>query len=238
MTQTAGKPGSLPFDGTATQRRRIAITAGSVDEAGRTHLAWTLESDRPETDGAPPDDEETRALEAAGGLEGSGLIDDRGAFVAHEFKPRKDVSSRTPLERATLENLAHQVHHVFLRLPEEPIGVGAVWDVQVSSQMFGMRLHLTATFELLEVDGNRVKVRTYLAGTAPPQDLTLPGMGSAKVHSFHVSGDGEATYDLDRLMPARSEGEGTMRIAFGRSTDEKPTFGFDAKQSERTVREE
>jgi hypothetical protein len=92
----------------------------------------------------------------------------------------------------------------------------------------------------VKLEGNRATVRTYVAATATPQDLLLPGTQvPARIHSFHVSGDSESVHDLDRLTPARSDGKGTMRIAFGQAQapTSEPAFGFEATQTESAVRE-
>jgi hypothetical protein len=235
MKQTVGDP--APLSGETTEDWRVEIRILSVDDRGRARIAWTLENA-----GAPAVGERahqtTGALDAAGGLEGSGLVDGRGAFLEEEAHPRKDVSSLTPLARAALEHVPQQVQHLFLRLPQEPIGVGAVWEVSRRSQMFGLPLFLNATFELVELDGNRARVRASVAATATPQDFRMPGTDrSAKIHSLHVSAEGESLHDLDRLAPAQSDGKGTMRIAFGRPTDPEPSFGFEATQTEHAVRE-
>jgi hypothetical protein len=170
-------------------------------------------------------------------------LDARGGARDISVRPEKPSSDERHAEiEPSLPDFVQEVRSLFPpRFPVEPIGVGAVWDVMRSSRLMGMRFHVTATFELLEAAGDRVKVRSYFAVTAPPQDFRVPGMPEgveAKVRSFLLTGDSVHVHDLDRATPAEYDGTAVLNFDFDVVAGERSMrMGIETKQVESARRE-
>ncbi len=107
-----------------------------------------------------------------------------------------------------LKQLVGSMEHTFGQMgapfPEEEVGVGAKWQIQNRIEQMGFRIDQTTTYELLELDKKQGKIKLSLRQTAPPGDLSPPGLpagASAKLISMKGSGKGQLVFDLEKSMP-------------------------------------
>ena len=111
-------------------------------------------------------------------------------------------------------------------LPEEPIGVGAKWQVEETIGQDGIQVRQKTYYELLAIDGPRVQIRSQVVQSAEQQRASLPGLPSgvtAKVVSLRGAGAGETEVDLRRLVPgsAREELETDVSFAIVQGQNER-----------------
>ena len=86
-------------------------------------------------------------------------------------------------------------------LPQEPIGVGARWQVSSDTDM-GLRLHAVTRFELVNLRGGRATahVESSVRSDGPAQPVcAAPGV-VVKSESFTMKGARDVSFDLDRLL--------------------------------------
>jgi hypothetical protein len=102
-------------------------------------------------------------------------------------------------------------------LPEEPIGVGAKWQVEETIAQDGIQVRQKTYYELLAMDGPRLQIRTQTVQAAEQQKAALPGLPSgvsAKVLSLRGAGAGESEVDLRRLVPGSAREELATDVSF------------------------
>ena len=102
-------------------------------------------------------------------------------------------------------------------LPEEPIGVGAKWQVEETIAQDGIQVRQKTYYELLAIDGPRVQIRTQTVQSAEQQRAAVPGLPSgvsAKVVSLRGAGAGETEIDLRRLVPGSAREELETDVSF------------------------
>jgi hypothetical protein len=143
------------------------------------------------------------------GTSGSGRQSARGIHV--------ELSHDTPLpNEPELQSLIASITEILEQLstpiPEEPVGVGARWEVSYARNREGIRLTQTVTFELESLDENEARLRIYVAVAGlhqPIEHFEVPAKAIARLKSGHGDGEGEIVIDLDRL------GDRSVRMIVG-----------------------
>jgi hypothetical protein len=124
-------------------------------------------------------------------------------------------------ERAGIERVASILRQLPVPLPEEPVGVGAVWEVTETVELLGSRTIQTVRYQLTGREGNRLEIRISSAEAAPPEEILTLGAGSdVRLDGFHASTTGEATVDLTRPIPLQWTSR--LRIGMTGRRDEEP----------------
>jgi hypothetical protein len=136
------------------------------------------------------------------GLTGSARVDDRG--VTSEVK----WSYPTKVPAAMMQMLQSSQDHLdqaSLPLPEQPVGVGAVWQVRRKMVVRGIKLAQTATYKLVKLAGKRGTIEIHLSQNAPVQHVKVPGLKvegkGPELTKFNSTGVGTITFDLGKLVP-------------------------------------
>jgi hypothetical protein len=80
------------------------------------------------------------------------------------------------------------------QLPAEPVGKGARWQVVQKVDQSGIKAEQTAVFEIVDITGDQVKLKSTVALSAPPQKIT---QGGATVDLKKMAGTGAADLTLD-----------------------------------------
>jgi hypothetical protein len=188
-------------------RMTIKIEPKRVDKSGDVAYRLELVSAEALRDGgvAPETAAVVHAqLQAAVGLTGSTVVDARGQTREAQLSARTGLD---PYTQALVDNLKQSLRHLASPMPEEPIGVGARWELTIPIETPAMRLTQISTHTLRSLAGDRGRVEIYLVQEAPRQPLRGPHMppGSVTVlESFASKGDGTLDFDLTRIVPTSS----------------------------------
>lgn len=107
-----------------------------------------------------------------------------------------------------LQNIRNALEQNWLLLPEEPIGIGAKWQVVSYSNANAnfARFKQVATYELTSVNNGRARVTVNVVESAGRQSLPnqhLQGTTQSLV-SHEAEGKGTMTLDFGKLMPMLS----------------------------------
>ncbi|MHC4472191.1 MAG: hypothetical protein ACYS99_14665, partial [Planctomycetota bacterium] len=108
----------------------------------------------------------------------------------------------TPFSRLIFDSIAEIVEQVATPLPEEPVGIGARWEVSYARNREGVRFTQTVTFELESLDESEARLRAYVAVAGLNQDFEhpeVPADADARLKSGHGTGEGELVIGFDRL---------------------------------------
>lgn len=147
------------------------------------------------------------------GMGGESVIDARGAVKSAKFILPPDAPADV---RQIVDGFQQSLNQMSIPLPEEAVGAGAMWQAKMTLEQNGMKIDQTATFELVSVEGNTLKVKFTIQQTAPVQEVKTPDMpagAAAKLLDLKGSGQGEATYDLTKILPVTTVGKTTMSMS-------------------------
>jgi hypothetical protein len=156
-----------------------------------------------------------------GGLKG---ISSTGTLSPHGATKSRQVNlpaSADPQTRQVLEQVKESLATLLLPLPEEPVGVGAKWEVKQPLKTQGLTLQQTTTCQLATMEGERLSLATRLDQNAANQKIQSPAMPNLKLDVTRLtgSGTGDLTLDLTQLFPVKarmnSQSEVVMSVNTG-----------------------
>ncbi len=156
-------------------------------------------------------------------IAGTMRMTDRGVVLDSDVDIPADVD---PALRSSLEEMESQFDTATVPFPEDPVGVGAVWEGTVAVATSGVETHATYRYEVVEIEGDRVTVDVSYTQAVPPQDAELEGMPpgtTARVIDGSFEGSGRMTVEptvLFSLGSVAADGRMTMEISDGAETGE------------------
>jgi hypothetical protein len=150
------------------------------------------------------------------GAKGTFTITDRGMLVDHRLPFLETVESREALH----------LPDYFLVLPEEPVGVGAKWEVRSVQLRNGIGANAVDTHELVALDGTLGRTSSKLVFESWPQLApaysTRDPITVFEVGTFRSSGSAETRFDLARAIPeGKTEFEFTTEMSIRRVSEQR-----------------
>jgi hypothetical protein len=143
-------------------------------------------------------------LKALVGSTGTAVVSNRG--VTRESKLNLNESA-SPQIKSALGGVVQSLDQLSNPLPEEPIGVGAKWEVGTRLEQNGLKVQQVTTYELVALEGASGKLKISMKQSADPQKVSAAGMPpgmQAQLKSFSSTGSGESSFDLGRIVPSSS----------------------------------
>lgn len=130
-------------------------------------------------------------------------------YVVSPFGRVRDVDVKLPGDAKsaaaqTLGQMTQSFESMVAPLPEEPVGVGAKWEVITRVSATGADMIQWATYELAERDGNKVGLKLRVAQLAASPDIQAPGMPpgmSARLVKLSSAGEGNSNLSLADVAP-------------------------------------
>jgi len=145
--------------------------------------------------GKPEADERSPALKALEGVTGHITLTDRGMVKEQDFQVPEGGDERT---LRVVEALKRVMSETSAGFPEEPIAVGARWEVKQSARAMGMTIQNTAVFKVTSFDQDGLSVHADLTQSAAPQELKPRNAPpTAKFYLLSLSGSGTADMSWD-----------------------------------------
>lgn len=158
----------------------------------------------PATPGVPP--ELIKVLEQAlgtlKGMKGHAVVTRRGLTKDTEIAMPGKVDAQT---QQVVQGMEQALRQISAPLPEDPVGVGARWQVVTHLSQNGVSLKETATYELQKVEGDRIELGIQLSQTAPKQKVKSPVGVTVDLLSLSSKGGGGMSLKLDRIAPVTSQ---------------------------------
>lgn len=134
------------------------------------------------------------------GLSAVTVVSSRG--ITRDVKLDTDKITNPQLSQ-TLAGLQQVLQNVSQPLPDEPVGVGARWEVRSGVNANGVQMFNTVSLQLTAMDDTSYTLKVGLEQTAPPQAISTPAMGgaTASLDSSTGTGTGTAKIQFDSLSP-------------------------------------
>ncbi len=133
-------------------------------------------------------------MQAAAGeitaLKGSLVMNNRGINKTATIDVTK-ISD--PNMRQTFSALSSQFDSMGMPLPEEAVGVGAIWEVRQAISSAGATVFQKLLCELTALDATGATIKVTGEQTAPPQIVTNPAMPGMQMNIEKVTGGGSGT---------------------------------------------
>jgi hypothetical protein len=146
-------------------------------------------------------------LEPLVGLRTVEIVTDRGVLVPGSFS-FEDGGALGPLGE-TVESLGETSRTV---LPEEPVGVGARWEVEAVNNIQGLELTTITTYEVTDLDGAIVSLDVAQIQQVPV-DATMEAVPGLMVDVVEWTGgtSGTTILDLEAIAPVETTAAGSLR---------------------------
>jgi hypothetical protein len=151
------------------------------------------------------------ALPQLKGLSAAGTITSRGINKHIDVKVPGGLP---PQARQLADQMKEEFSRPTMPLPEEPIGVGAKWEVKISQKSGGIAMEQTYTCELASLEGDKAVTRINYTQTAANQKIENPSMPGVKLDLTHFAGKGggEAIVDLAKVIPTQTTTDGELEM--------------------------
>lgn len=130
------------------------------------------------------------ALAGVKGLTGTTVISSRGLVKKSDIRT---PATANPQARQFMEQIKQATSSVSVELPEEPVGVGAKWEVKQQNKVQGATIELTGTYDLTSLEGDK-----FTAKFNETEASAASKAGAASAMSGNVSGT--ATVDLSKVV--------------------------------------
>jgi hypothetical protein len=204
MSMTMGGPG-LPGEPVKIPTIQLDATVTTKSVAANQDVAYEAVFDKMEVAGdAGGEPAMIQALEQQfGGLKGAvvtGLLSDRYHSKKAEVKLPAGADASV---RDSVEQMKGALVNPALLLPEEPIGVGAKWEIRTRHKENNINVDLVAQHELVAAADGRLTIKSVTTRSAATQKIANPLMPNLKVDLTKLTGGNteEFVLDLTRLLP-------------------------------------
>jgi hypothetical protein len=140
------------------------------------------------------------AILALKGLSGTMVMSNR-AFTRDATFDTSKVSN--PQLSQAMAPIKQMLQNLSLPLPEEPVGVGATWEVRLGLNANGIQTFSRHSVEVTAMDDKSCTLKMAVEETAPPQSFSNPTIGGAtmSVDAFNSTGSGTTKIQFDTLSP-------------------------------------
>ncbi|NEE01602.1 hypothetical protein [Phytoactinopolyspora halotolerans] len=154
----------------------------TVDEVTDDEIRMSFVYDRVDAG----DDAATAGLfEPMVGMSGTLTTTRNGAFIDGEV----DADGLDPVMSEAVGQFEQMLADMTVPFPTEPVGAGAEWDMVSSVETSGLTLCNTATYHLVEFDGDAYELDVEVSQQALPGTLDEGGV-TAELAEFEASGTG------------------------------------------------
>ncbi|MFG0285313.1 MAG: DUF6263 family protein [Phycisphaerales bacterium JB039] len=200
----------MPAQEMPPTKMTILQTPAAVNEAGDYVINIVIE-DFTATGEGPMVAMMRQSMQPLVGATAAGEVSPRGESLRFEMQ---EIDAAGPM-RAQMESMGSQASQLGAVFPEEPVGVGARWEVTMELDNAGVMMQQTMLATLKSIEGDVITLDMAMSQSAEQQDFAPPGMPpgmEVDLESLTGSGEGVMQIDLSRLVPVRSTLDATTKI--------------------------
>ncbi len=187
--------GHRMFGRTLENRLVVRFRVEAISDRGDIDVSFEiLESEQTNIAPGSP----AGGLQSLEGASGSFVADDRGGILASDL---------AALAERGIAGAFFVLSNYIVELPEEPIGQGARWEIQSSQSQQGMTVPIVESLQLVELDGDRGRVRGEITHANQPQIMTSAELAPdsvMEVISSESAGETAAAFSRARLISPRT----------------------------------
>ena len=128
------------------------------------------------------------------------------------LRDAKVVAGNAPGMEKQISELTQGLEQVAIRMPANPVGVGAKWSSRKESTRNDLTMTTVTMIQITAIDGDKVTFTSSSTVTAPDQTVAENGM-SASIKDIGGGGGGQGTVDLASMTmkgEVTAEFRGTM----------------------------
>lgn len=143
------------------------------------------------------------SLASVKGLTTTGTMSNRGLNKGTQIKL---PAGAAPQMRQLMDQMKESLANVMSPLPDEAVGPGAKWEVNLPLKSQGMTFDQTATYQLTSIEGDRVNLTVSMVQHGANQKVQNPALPNVNVEVTKMTGSGTGTVALDlaQLLPSRA----------------------------------
>ena len=148
----------------------------------------------------------SKQIEQLENFTGSAVINSQGITkqIDYAIPAKVDVNIKF-----LVEQLSNSLQQLSSPVPQEAVGIGAKWQINSETDINGINLKQTTTYELVNIKDNVATLNVDLQQQEKSsQVIDYPGLpldGILTLQSFKGSAKGKATIQLDKVMPVSSQ---------------------------------
>lgn len=213
-----------------TMRSRMKVDVGAIDASGTAAMEFLYEDCRIAPEARVADFMRAQLdpmLAKFVGMRGRARLTARGTTEAMVFEAPPNAD---PMVTKSLDQMKDQMKNFYVALPDEPVGVGARWEIDQINQLMGASITTKLRYKLIALEGSTATCDVTITQDAASQTLDLGGM-AGRLDSLHSSGHGRISFPLDRIVPTGTlamETKFAFAVASGQSeTIAKATIHVD-----------
>ena len=142
-----------------------------------------------------------QALGQLKGLSGWALISNRGLNKETKINVPPGADPQT---KQVMQGMEQAMQQMGAPLPEEPVGIGAQWQVISKLSQNGIQIRQTATYDLVKLAGDALSCKLAIIQVAPKQKVPAAVGVTVDLLSLKSTGGGTTDLRLTKVAPVKS----------------------------------
>ncbi len=153
-----------------------------------------------------------QALGQLKGLSGWAVVSNRGISKEAKINVPPGADAQT---KQVMQGMEQAMQQMGAPLPEEPVGLGAQWQVITKLSQNGIQIGQTATYDMVKLAGDALSCKVAITQHAPKQKVPSPLGVTVDLLSMKSTGSGTTDLRLTKIAPVKSQVKVTSLVKMG-----------------------
>ncbi|RLB61370.1 MAG: hypothetical protein DRI90_11540 [Deltaproteobacteria bacterium] len=153
-----------------------------------------------------------QALGQLKGLSGWAVVSNRGISKEAKINVPPGADAQT---KQVMQGMEQAMQQMGAPLPEEPVGLGAQWQVITKLSQNGIQIGQTATYDMVKLAGDALSCKVAITQHAPKQKVPSPLGVTVDLLSMKSTGAGTTDLRLTKIAPVKSQVKVTSLVKMG-----------------------
>jgi hypothetical protein len=154
------------------------------------------------------------ALKSVEGMRGRAVVTNRGLAKSAEIDVPENADPRI---KQQMDSMKDSLANFCAPVPEEPVGIGAVWEYKAPITSSGVKTIQTSIFTLTGFKDETMELDIELVQSAAEQDVgspTLPAGASLRLNALKSGGSGKSKMTLTSVWPEQASAKVASESSF------------------------